>query len=188
MYNKKPIRHNQFKSQRTDIDSVPKKPKEPEISDLIAFPELVSTGKPTEDNCSMNFKNKVVVLDEVAPSEKVVDDSWYKDKGLTLLVRSDKPKTKPKYSVVEKELTFDERLKQLFDMLEARKKEYIDEYGYDDYERHFRFQDYDYEYFDKLDAIYDLEMEQQEYREMELENEREQNEDFEEFYTRKDYI
>jgi hypothetical protein len=39
-----------------------------------------------------------------------------------------------------------------------RTQEYIDMWGYEEWEKMFRFPDYDYEYFDKLDELYDKNM------------------------------
>ena len=50
---------------------------------------------------------------------------------------------------------------------EKRKNEYINQWGYEDYENTFLFKNYDYEYFDKLDEIHEREMEELEL-EMEL--------------------
>jgi hypothetical protein len=60
---------------------------------------------------------------------------------------------------------------------EKRTKEYIDLWGYDTWEKMFRFPNYDYEYFDKLDEKYEEEMEK--WRE---ENEKETNSDYEDYY------
>ncbi len=42
---------------------------------------------------------------------------------------------------------------------EKRTNEYIDRWGYDEWESTFRFPNYDYEYFDKLDELYQEELE-----------------------------
>ena len=41
---------------------------------------------------------------------------------------------------------------------EKRTNEYIDKWGYNEWENMFRFQNYDYEYFDKLDELYQEEL------------------------------
>jgi hypothetical protein len=50
---------------------------------------------------------------------------------------------------------------------EKRTNEYIDKWGYNEWENMFRFQNYDYEYFDKLDELYE--------EELDAENENEYN-------------
>jgi zinc finger protein AEBP2 len=47
----------------------------------------------------------------------------------------------------------------LTDLYECRKQQYIDNWGEDEYEKMFKFPNYDYEYFDKLDEKYEKEME-----------------------------
>jgi hypothetical protein len=47
----------------------------------------------------------------------------------------------------------------LVNLHNKRTKEYIDTYGYDTWEKMFRFQNFDYEYFDKLDEYYEMEEE-----------------------------
>jgi hypothetical protein len=43
-----------------------------------------------------------------------------------------------------------------------RTQEYINAWGYDEWERMFRFPNYDYDYFDKLDEKYERELQKQE--------------------------
>jgi len=50
-------------------------------------------------------------------------------------------------------------LEALVNLHNKRTQEYIDMWGYDTWEKMFRFQNYDYEYFDKLDAEYETEEE-----------------------------
>jgi len=61
---------------------------------------------------------------------------------------------------------------------EKRTKEYIDLWGYDTWEKMFKFPNYDYDYFNKLDEEYEEEMEK--WRE---ENEKENNSDYEDYYS-----
>lgn len=51
-------------------------------------------------------------------------------------------------------------LDALVNLHNKRTKEYIDMYGYDTWEKMFRFPNYDYDYFDKLDAEYEMEEEE----------------------------
>jgi hypothetical protein len=190
-------KHNQFKSYSSV--SVPQKPKQPEMNDMNAFPELGQT-KPVSlvetpvDISNSSFVNKVKWVIE----EEKTEETWYGKLGMTLLVPGDK---KVKSLVYEtnypppalvpaprsRPAEPHEIMKALADKYEKWKAEYISEYGIDDYEHNFRFPGYDYEYFDKLDEAWDLEL--QALQELEAEKEREQNEEFyhDELYTSKDY-
>lgn len=57
----------------------------------------------------------------------------------------------------EKEIVYDV-FKRLVEIYEERTKEYIESWGYDEWEKMFRFPNYDYNYFDKLDQKYEEEM------------------------------
>ena len=50
-------------------------------------------------------------------------------------------------------------LEALVNLYNNRTQEYIETYGYDTWEKMFRFPNYDYEYFNKLDELYELEEE-----------------------------
>lgn len=50
-------------------------------------------------------------------------------------------------------------LDELMALHEKRTNDYIDTWGYEEWERTFRFPHYDYEYFDKLDELYEEELE-----------------------------
>ena len=204
MYNTK---HNQFKSSSSRLNqSVPAKPKQPVITDMNAFPELSSNAAPAIINTSSDptsfannptsFANKVKWVVE----EEKVQETWYGKLGLSLLVPGDKkvksfvddtnypplssalipaPRPRPAQPA--------EIMKALADKYDKWKADYIRDYGIDDYEHNFRFPGYDYEYFDKLDEAWDLEL--QALQELEDEKEREQNEeyDYDELHTSKDY-
>ena len=49
-------------------------------------------------------------------------------------------------------------LNGLTNLYERRKQEYIDSWGEDEYEKMFKFQNYNYNYFDELDEKYEKEM------------------------------
>jgi hypothetical protein len=55
-----------------------------------------------------------------------------------------------------------EAFNALVELYNRRDEEYIDTWGYEDWERMFRFPNYDYDYFDKLDELADYELEQDE--------------------------
>lgn len=50
-------------------------------------------------------------------------------------------------------------LDELIALHEKRTNDFIDTWGYEEWERTFRFPNYDYEYFDKLDELYEEELE-----------------------------
>jgi hypothetical protein len=56
------------------------------------------------------------------------------------------------------ELAWD-ALDELLALHEKRTNDFIDTWGYEEWERTFRFPNYDYEYFDKLDELYEEELE-----------------------------
>jgi len=56
------------------------------------------------------------------------------------------------------ELAWD-ALDELIALHEKRTNDFIDTWGYEEWERTFRFPNYDYEYFDKLDELYEEELE-----------------------------
>jgi len=58
----------------------------------------------------------------------------------------------------ESEMAY-EVLNALCDLHERRTDQYIEEYGYDTWDKTFRYQDYDYDWVDKLDQEYEAEME-----------------------------
>ena len=66
-------------------------------------------------------------------------------------------------------------------LYESRKKEYIELYGEDNYEKMFKFPNYDYEYFDRLDYLCELEMESNSNGNNEMYDE---NHDYDELYYR----
>jgi hypothetical protein len=199
MYNTK-SKQNQFKSSSSRLNpSVPAKPKQPAITDMNAFPELSSTAAPAVISSSdepTSFANKVKWVVE----EEKVEETWYGKLGLSLLVPGDKKvKTlvdETNYSPLSSYLIPAQRprpaqpaeiMKALAEKYDKWKADYIRDYGIDEYEHLFRFPGYDYEYFDKLDEAWNLELQAQ--QELEDEKEREQNEeyDYDELYTSKDY-
>lgn len=64
------------------------------------------------------------------------------------------------------ELAWD-ALDELVALHEKRTNDYIDTWGYEEWERTFRFPNYDYEYFDKLDELYEEELEKERIKQQE---------------------
>jgi hypothetical protein len=88
------------------------------------------------------------------------------------------PKTEviPKTEIIKpsaKDATPDMIMGRLAEMYETWKEYYIETWGYEDYERNYRFHNYDYEYFDKLDELYEKMLEEEEEKEREKEAEEE---------------
>lgn len=109
----------------------PKQKKVASLDDMTAFPDLVkvsSSDKVTES----------VILDFKAKLET--------DVVLTL---------KPVWKQPTKRMAAHYNMGKLTERYLQWKREYIDNYGEDDYEHRYRFPNYDYEYYDKLDEIYE---------------------------------
>ena len=125
------------------------------IKDDTAFPTLGTScsnkPSPTDAKPVLNFKEKLETKREDV--EKKVEPIVYKQG--------------------KRYATPAEIMSALNDNYERWKSEYIEEYGYDEYERNYRFQDWDYEYFDKLDEKYEAEMKKEEDKEIQREEEAE---------------
>ena len=141
------------------------------LTDTASFPELVPQQKPTvqTETKDLNFLEKVKMFEE-----KPIP--W--DDGLTILGTDDKEpqrrqrRPKTPYEIMSKQV----------ELYETWKANYIAQYGEYYYEKHYRFPNYDYEYFDKLDEKYEAELEELE--RLEEEKERDQ---YIEYNTHHDY-
>jgi len=78
-----------------------------------------------------------------------------------IIWRENKSKNADPVEKSENELAT-EALDALVELYDMRDEEYIDTWGYEDWERTFRFPNYDYEYFDRLDELADEELEVEE--------------------------
>ncbi len=121
------------------------------LSDTSSFPEL--SGKVTKvDKKTLNYLETVKWVDDT----EEVPIEWYD--GLSVLgsdpIVTTRKSIRPKSS--------DEVMGRLVELYETWKANYIAEYGEEYYERHYRFPNYDYEYFDKLDEKYEAEMDEME--------------------------
>jgi len=157
------------------------------------FPELISINekKSSSDN-KMNFANIIknieivcdVKKDEENLNEENTDEEYKNLKPGWTLLKRDKItgktiiKHKPTDREIEEEKLRREKTdneiaydiaKRLAELYEKRTDEYIELWGYDEWERLFRFPNYDYEYFDKLDEKYAQEMDEAEKLELETE-------------------
>jgi hypothetical protein len=123
---------------------------EKSLSDVNSFPDLTSNKiVKNEPEKTMNYIEKLTWV-----VEKKTEDDWITP-DLELI---GKRATEPSYIM--------EKLNILY---EKWKSEYIEEYGYDTYEKNYLFEDYDY--FDKLEELQQLEYEDEIERENEIEKE-----------------
>jgi hypothetical protein len=139
--------------------------KEKEILVDNNFPELVTTNKnqipiqEKEASHIISFADKV----KTVVKDKTIDNKEYIPLGYVVI---EKDKITNKFVKKYGEINYIEQedinnysiydiMQNLIEIYEKRKKEYIDLWGYDEWEKTFRFPNYDYEYFDKLDEVYE---------------------------------
>jgi hypothetical protein len=142
--------------------------KEKEILVDGNFPELVITSKiqvTTQEKETIpiiSFADKV----KTVVKDKTIDNKEYIPPGY-IVIEKDKITNKfvKKYgevNYIEQEdvdnYSIYDIMQNLIEIYEKRKEEYIDLWGYDEWEKMFRFPNYDYEYFDKLDEVYEEKM------------------------------
>lgn len=150
------------------------------------FPEFIGglpkqDSKPTlDDNSNINSFAAKLANNQSTSSNKddnisLVGPGWTVlsfDKS-TGTVKHEKIGDKTKPEPVEESNLAEKMFASLAELHERRTEEYIDAWGYDAWDTMFQFQNYDYEYFDRLDEEYEEEMAKQaeeEYNRM-LENE-----------------
>jgi len=184
--------------ERTEREERERRKKEIEdsLTDASSFPELVAVNKqqqqPQQQQQQQPQQQQPIVSAPAPASdyadklkwvaeEVVVEDEW---KGLSLIEKEGGRKTSE--SKLRASAPPADILKKLVDLYNIWKTDYINKWGYDDYDRTFRFPNYDYEYFDKLDEIY--EYEQFKLMEKEMEKEREAEiEYYDNSYDRRQY-
>jgi hypothetical protein len=131
-----------------------------------SFPDFIpqkSINSDSPNNLQMDYKEKVSVIVEKKTHNIVnpIKPGWVEIK------RDTKNKKKPIYTYGEEKnnIVFDtshyQVLESLVKLHNKRTDEYIDMWGYDSWEKMFRFPNYDYEYFNNLDELYELEMEEE---------------------------
>lgn len=133
------------------------------------FPDLINKEKQCQNNTShtMNYlKASNTIVPKIIENQNNIKPGWVEikrdPKNIGKLIYT--------YGVNTNEnnvSTSDSEKKSDYPVLEAlvklyndRTKEYIDMWGYDTWEKMFRFPNYDYEYFDKLDEEYERQMEE----------------------------
>jgi len=150
------------------------------------FPSIMSlnTNKAKPD---LNYTDLFASLSSNEPTKVVVDANietlapgWVslkKDPASNKIIwRENKSKNTDPVEKSENELAT-EALDALVELYDMRDEDYIDTWGYEDWERTFRFPNYDYEYFDRLDELAEDDLEAEENNQDEL-NEMDYNDSF----------
>lgn len=146
---------------------------EKSLNDANSFPELTSNKiVKNEPEKIMNYIEKLTWVDVEVPKEEswippgfeLLKKNSIKQKRFTKQVEI--PAASPEYIV-----------SKLCSLYEKWKSEYIEEYGYDSYEKNYLFEDHDY--IDKLEELHQLELEEEE--EKEREKEKEENDYYNEY-------
>ena len=165
------------KTRREDARLKEEKIKEKKLKEslsLESFPPLtpiipINITSSTKNHTSFSEKLQTVLI-KSSSSPSVEEDTDYKNlmRGWTL-IKSDINKNiviqSKDNSSLELEKTDNEIAFEVFDTLvevhEKSRDEYIEMWGYEEWEKMFTFPNYDYEYFVKLDELYNEEMENQ---------------------------
>jgi hypothetical protein len=111
------------------------------------FPELVSIkNKQSNTNVESNVDSNKISFTDILKVEKEIKDN---------AIENQDKLNQYNYKKEEEEEEVDPKIvfKKLADMYEKWKREYIENWGMDEYEHYYRFPNYDYEYFDRLDAL-----------------------------------
>lgn len=144
--------------------------------DISNFPEIVLKieKKQITDNKNPSFLEKLNTVKENQnknePEEKIITDGW-----VSISFENRRPTYKfGKMSYFTDKVTKTTPNHIMFNLVELhenRKAEYIEKWGEEDYENTFLFKNYDYDYFNNLDEIYDMEIEKLELETIESEEE-----------------
>lgn len=144
---------------------------------LDSFPELNSSNtsdKSCHNKNLMNYKDRIKNKEILEDNMDIDEDLINLKPGWVLIKKCPKNsstifKYKPNdekinhLSLEEDDLIKNEKIiNNLIDLYYKRTDEYINLWGYDDWEKEFRFPNYDYDYFDKLDEIMEEENEEEE--------------------------
>ena len=142
--------------------------KEAHVKEMLSpqnFPNLIETPQIENKQKYISFADK---LKSELPKEKVentIDPDYENLKPGWALSKKDTKTGKiitmykeslihPPIEKTEQEIGLDV-LNALVKLYERHKEEYIQIWGYDTWEKLYRFPNYDYEYFDKLDELYE---------------------------------
>lgn len=179
-YDNRPKRHyeNRNIKEQTDrklreerLEKEREKEREEKIKQSLAsesFPELITLQNTVQEDSSMNYLNKLqnIGKEHKTKSHNVDIDLEYDNlKPGWALAKKDPItgkiiiKHKPSLDPVPREKTQQEIgldiINSLVELHKKRTDEYINMWGYDTWEKMFRFPNYDYDYFNKLDELYE---------------------------------
>ena len=147
-----------FKDDRNKIE-------ERKVNDTLSienFPELVApkTVILKNTNIEKSFSEKLQSVVENTETPSIETDYKNMGQGWTLIKKENNKitiKSKDIFSATQQE-TDDDLANELLDTLaelhENRTHNYIEMWGYEQWEKMFEFPNYDYSYFDKLDELY----------------------------------
>jgi len=172
--NSKEQMERRLKEEQTRKDKEKERENEEKLKNLNPenFPDLTIniTEKPHTSDPSMNYSDKLksvtVKKGNVLKTSDVEVDLEYeslkpgwaisrKDLKTGRIITKYKPSLTPKpREKSEREIGLD-IINALAELYKKRTEEYIDMWGYDTWEKMYRFPNYDYEYFDKLDELYE---------------------------------
>ena len=156
------ITRRTFKDDRIKIE-------EQRIKDTLSidnFPELVAPKSATLKNTNIDksFSEKLQSVVENTETPSIETDYKNLGQGWTLIKKENNKitiKSKELFSATQNKTNDDlanEALDALAELHEKRTYDYIEMWGYEQWEKMFEFPNYDYTYFDKLDELYYEEM------------------------------
>jgi hypothetical protein len=154
----------QKQEEQKKVEEEKRKDEERKVALAIeSFPELVKNKAPTAPLIIENTTNFIEKLKTnvkvVAPVKNIIPPGWttFKRDMKTneTIIEIGELKNAKEYIKTPEDLAYD-IVDNLVYLHEKRTAEYIENWGEDEWEKMFRFQnyDYDYHYFDKLDEIY----------------------------------
>lgn len=132
----------------------------PSLENISCFPELITKTQEIKTFIPPLNKNSFTDIVKIEKEEEVKNEDSNLGNGWVVLNRK-------KLVCKNQEITGEDTeepnkiMNRLNELYEKWKTEYINNWGLDEYEYHYRFQNYDYEYFDKLDAQEELEQHDQ---------------------------
>jgi hypothetical protein len=125
----------------------------------VNFPSLIDDNKVSKSN-QIEVSYGSILKNEEKSKKKQTKENKLKKGWVQLGVKYEEPE--PKQEVQSKEEKLNEYLyfiDCMVNLYEQQKLEKIEILGEENYERNFKFPNYDYEYFDKLDEKYEVELE-----------------------------
>jgi len=163
-------KNNMFRSyEEQQIKKKQEEEKEKEIIkkkalDISSFPELTSSSSSSSSSQKQvkNIENKLSFIDKARENEDIIEENLINENILLTPCKKEeyivndasidkfnKEKSLPKYNPYSFLI-----LNKLVSDYERRTEEYIESYGEDEYNKMFKFPNYDYDYYEKLDEHY----------------------------------